>query len=144
MDDLDEDAEIDKYIGDYLSYYENSAIGVGRTWFDCTKFSLMLRDPEANEMVHRILDYMENRDISVMDTYRESCIDDSDDDKFAKHYADGDAGGYGWYLLKKKHNFHAIWSITNFWWRKAGENQHAENGKGRVRSREEFEAEYVS
>lgn len=148
MDDLDEDDEIDKYIGDHLSSEENSATGASRQWFNCAKFKQMLRDPGANEMAHRILDYFEGRDIGVMDTYRESCIDDEDDDEFAKYYAehrtDSDFVGYGWYLLKRKHNFDKLWPITNFWWRVAGESQHCENGKGRVRSREEFEAECVS
>ena len=50
-------------------------------------------------LVHRILDYFEDRDIGVMDAYRNACIDDEEDDEFAKYFVefwlDNDFVGYG-------------------------------------------------
>ena len=142
MDELDADEEIDKYIADHLVFEANSAIGLGRKWFNSGKFLQMLRDPGANEIAHRILDFFEERDMSVRDTYLESCFANQDDCEFAKYYVkswqEKDLLGYGWYLLKKKHK---LWKVTNFWWRIAGESQHREGGSGRARAREEFEAE---
>ena len=142
MEDLDEEEEIEKYIIDHLSYDENSSIGVSRPWFDCQKFWKMLEAPGENEIVHRVLDYFEDRDHGVMDTFLESCLDEEDDEKFARNYAEHRLANqcYGWYILKNKYNFHKLWPITNFWWKEAGKNQHRENGRGRIRSREEFNA----
>ena len=142
MDDLDEDEEIDKYIAANLSYVENSAIGVDRTWFNCEKFRKMMHDPADNEIVHRVLDYFEDRDLGARDSYLESSLDDDDDDEFARYYLDNICLSYGWYLLKKKRQYLRLWLITNFWWKEAGINQHAENGRGRVRFRDEFETEW--
>jgi hypothetical protein len=142
MDELDEEDEVEKYIANHLSIQENNAMGASRSWFNCDKFRKMLRDPEANEMANRILDYFEDCDISPKETYLESCIDDKDDVEFACYYVEYPLLSYGWYILKRKHN--KLWSITNFWWQEAGKGQHGKHGKGRVRSREEFEAEYVS
>lgn len=148
IDDIDYwegHTEAARYIIDHLSLKEPSAIGLVRTWFDGVKFGRMLVDPEANEMVHRILDLFENCDVGTTNTYRESYFDTEEDQEFAKYYLanyyPNPPLGYGWYLLKRKHNFFKRWSIINFWWRVAGENQHSANGRGRIRSREEFEAE---
>ena len=139
MDDLDEDEEIDKYIASNLSYVGHSGFGVSRTWFDIGKFRRMIHDPADNEIVHRVLDYFENRGLGVRDSYFESSLDDGDDDEFARYFLENPQVIYGWYFLNKKRQYLRLWLITNFWWKEAGENQHTENGKGRLRSLKEFE-----
>ena len=142
MEDLDDEQEIEKYIIEHLSYDEHSIMGRSRPWFNGRKFGDMLKDPGENDMVHRVLDYFEDRDLGVMETFLESCLEDEKDEKFARDYAEHGFPDqcYGWYLLKTQHKFHKLWPITNFWWREAGKNQHREHGRGRIRSREEFNA----
>ena len=139
-----QEEEAARYILEHLSFREPSAIGVVRTWFDSRKFYKMLCDPKENDMVHSILDLLEDYDLGMTDAYIESCLDSEEDDAFAKYYIDTVATaplGYGWYLLKKKHNFLKRLSIINFWLRVAKEKKQSENSRGRIRSREEFEAE---
>jgi len=143
MEDLDcDDGDIEEYIAVELSYLENSAMGVSRAWFDQCKFRKMLDDPSDDEIVHRVLDYLESRDLSARNSYLESGVDNQDDDDFANYFLNNPRTSYGWYLLKKKRQYLRLWLITNFWWKEAGKNQHIEGGRGRIRSRKEFEAEY--
>lgn len=141
MDELDEDNDIEAYISANLSFESPSAIGLTRNWFDCRKFRTMIHNPADNEMVHRVLDYFEDRDLGPINTYAESEIEDEQDDAFAKSFLANRSMSYGWYCLHRRHYF-KCWSIVNFWWKESGKNQHAENGRGRMRAREEFEADF--
>ena len=144
MDDLDDDEDIEAYIDHLLSYEEPSAVGSNRQWFDCQKFVRMLRDPAQNDIVHQILDRIEDRDLDVRTTFENSSIDDRADHAFAKYYADHFLDdrpiNYGFYKLKTAHNFLVLLSVTSFWMKEMGATQFGENGSGRVRDRTEFEA----
>ena len=111
------------------------------TEFDSELFRMMLYTEESNEIVHRVLDYFELRDMDVTSTYENSYIDDFDEQQFAKyykdHFLDDFQVNYGFYKMKTK--FFVLWSVTSFWMKETGKNQFGENGRGRIRDRKEFE-----
>lgn len=144
MEELDSDCEIESYIASNLSKLGFSAIGMSRKWFDCAKFHSMLCNPSDDDMVHRILDRFEDLDLSAAETCSETCLEDEEEEEFAGLFLENPTVGTGWLLLKKRHKYPSLWPIINFWWKEAGRNQHAENGRGRVRCREEFEEEFSS
>ena len=132
-----EEDEIQKYVFDNMTFRDEEFV-----MFDMDKFAGMLLDKQQRELVHRMLDLFEGMDINLEDVAEGSQYANYQDGNFAYEYAQGGwRGAYGWHVLKNKYHFHTLWPITNFWWKVAGENQHREGGRGRLRSRDEFEAD---